>query len=343
MLTEDEQQRHLLLVSRTFALTIPLIKGQLADAIANAYLICRIADTMEDDPKLAPEQKVRWLRRFAYELEHGFADDEKLLQLQDAAAAQLKDSAVPAEYALCCELLKVLQRTRSYPVAVQRIIGHGAAVLSAGMAEHLSGLSVQSLDDVDAYCYSVAGVVGELLAKLFALYDPQCPQAKIFTLAVSFGEGLQLTNILKDRDTDAARDVSFLPAVQTGSTQEQLIAHYCALAQGHLQQATDFTCMLSGRKLYGVRLFCLLNIAMAVLTLKRIERHPLGTQQELKISRRTVKMTLLLCTLCARFNFSARLLLRLLRGNSPCTLRDAAELSHKVSKWEQPLNLLPQL
>ncbi len=339
MLSYEQQQRHLALVSRTFALTIPLIKGELADAIANAYLICRIADTMEDDPKLAPALKIKWLQRFASELEAGFADDEALLRLQDEAAAQLKDSAVPAEYALCCELLAVLQRTRSYPSAVQRIIGHGAAVLAAGMAQQLSSLQIKNLDDVDAYCYSVAGVVGELLAKLFARSDPSCPADKLFALSVSFGEGLQLTNILKDRATDAQRAVSFLPPPKDGSSQTELLAHYCALAQGHLQQAEDFTCLLSARCLYGVRFFCLLNIAMAVLTLRRIEKNPLGTQAELKISRRSVKLLLLACSLCARFNFSLRLLLRLLRRGSPRQLRDAVALAQKVSQWEQPLKL----
>jgi len=44
-------------VSRTFALTIPQLPGGLREAVTNAYLLCRIADTIEDDPGLDAETK----------------------------------------------------------------------------------------------------------------------------------------------------------------------------------------------------------------------------------------------------------------------------------------------
>ncbi|MGH7690424.1 MAG: squalene/phytoene synthase family protein, partial [Gemmatimonadaceae bacterium] len=37
-------------VSRTFALSIRVLPGQLGAAVNCAYLLCRIADTIEDDP-----------------------------------------------------------------------------------------------------------------------------------------------------------------------------------------------------------------------------------------------------------------------------------------------------
>jgi len=39
-------------VSRTFALTIPQLPDGLRETVTNAYLLCRIADTIEDDPEL---------------------------------------------------------------------------------------------------------------------------------------------------------------------------------------------------------------------------------------------------------------------------------------------------
>ena len=39
-------------VSRTFALTIPQLPAVLAPVVANAYLLCRIQDTIEDEPTL---------------------------------------------------------------------------------------------------------------------------------------------------------------------------------------------------------------------------------------------------------------------------------------------------
>ncbi|MFU8831083.1 MAG: squalene/phytoene synthase family protein, partial [Wenzhouxiangella sp.] len=46
------QDRILPGVSRTFALTIPCLPEPLKIAVTNAYLLCRIADTIEDDPTL---------------------------------------------------------------------------------------------------------------------------------------------------------------------------------------------------------------------------------------------------------------------------------------------------
>src|SRR6478735_1987268 len=54
----DEFSREILpAVSRTFALSIRLLPGGLGAAVRNAYLICRIADTVEDEPGLTAEQK----------------------------------------------------------------------------------------------------------------------------------------------------------------------------------------------------------------------------------------------------------------------------------------------
>ena len=52
-------QRLLPQVSRTFALTIPQLPGSLADVVGNAYLWCRIADTVEDEPHLDAATKPR--------------------------------------------------------------------------------------------------------------------------------------------------------------------------------------------------------------------------------------------------------------------------------------------
>ena len=44
-------------VSRTFALTIPQLPAKLYGVVANAYLLCRIVDTIEDEVSLSAAQK----------------------------------------------------------------------------------------------------------------------------------------------------------------------------------------------------------------------------------------------------------------------------------------------
>ena len=51
-------------VSRTFALTIPVLPERLAHVVANAYLLCRLADTIEDDVDLNHGEKSEFHRRF---------------------------------------------------------------------------------------------------------------------------------------------------------------------------------------------------------------------------------------------------------------------------------------
>ena len=44
-------------VSRTFALTIPLLPPSIEKVVGNTYLLCRIVDTIEDAADLKPETK----------------------------------------------------------------------------------------------------------------------------------------------------------------------------------------------------------------------------------------------------------------------------------------------
>jgi hypothetical protein len=53
----EYQERILQAVSRSFALTIPQLPTSLSNIVTNAYLLCRIADTIEDESKLSIEQK----------------------------------------------------------------------------------------------------------------------------------------------------------------------------------------------------------------------------------------------------------------------------------------------
>ena len=61
---EGYQERILPHVSRTFALTIPQLPPRLRIAVTNAYLLCRIADTIEDEPALSPVETLAFLDRF---------------------------------------------------------------------------------------------------------------------------------------------------------------------------------------------------------------------------------------------------------------------------------------
>ena len=64
-LSDDDFQSEMLEgVSRTFALTIPQLPAELCRVVSNAYLLCRIVDTIEDEPLLDGARKNYFVSSF---------------------------------------------------------------------------------------------------------------------------------------------------------------------------------------------------------------------------------------------------------------------------------------
>lgn len=310
------QQQSLQLVSRTFALTIPQLPDVLRVAVGNGYLLCRIADTIEDDPVMPWKEKAHWQQVFLQVVE-GQADPAVFAE---GFGAVLSAEMPAAEHDLVRHTADVLQITHSFSPTQQAALARCVRIMGSGMAEFQQHASRQGLADVpalDRYCYVVAGVVGEMLTSLFVEYEPRLrPQeAEMQRLAVSFGQGLQMTNILKDIWDDWGRGVSWMPAslfarygcdiasVQPGSHDpgfQQGLEVLLDMAAGHLENALRYTLMIPADQT-GMRDFCLWALAMAVLTLRRIAENPIfANGAEVKISRNSVQWVVLLSKLMHR-------------------------------------------
>ena len=324
---------HLNKVSRSFALTIPLMSNPLQEYVGLAYLICRIVDTVEDDAKASLEDKINWLSDFSFLASDEFADLNVLTVLKERALELTQQGSAPDDVALIKDIEPTINLLLTYPEEVKKTICHAAAILSHGMAAALrqqcDGEKITSLDAVDNYCYFVAGVVGEMLAELFALFDQKCDKRELLELAVSFGEGLQLTNILRDRLKDEARGMSYLPAQNAED-----VLNYVAITQGHLDDAVDFISKLSPKESRGVRLFCFANVIMAKYLLRQVARRPLDPQCNYQISRHTVKKLLILSHSAARSNTALRLISFFISLGMKRQHRSARELRDKVSLWD---------
>src|SRR6185437_13026479 len=188
---EAYQERILPAVSRTFALTIPQLEPRLRTVIANAYLLCRIADTIEDEQSLVGDVKQQFHDRFTRVV--GSTED-------------------PASFAR--DLAPLL---RGNTLAAQReSLARCIRIMCTGMPSFERRASTAGLADMremDRYCYYVAGVVGQTLTDLFCDYSPRIAEKRdeMASLDVSFGQGLQMTNILKDFWEDRERGVCWLP------------------------------------------------------------------------------------------------------------------------------------
>jgi len=292
-------------VSRTFALTIPQLPERLRLVVGNAYLLCRIADTIEDSPALTIEQKLAFSGWFADVVEGKRAGGAFGAEL----ATALTHGSLDAERDLVRNADRVIRLTHSFTAAERTALSRCVRIMTGGMEEFQEGQFTDGLRDLahlDAYCYHVAGVVGEMLCDLFCAYSPEAAKNrdKLAALAVSFGQGLQMTNILKDIWDDKARGVVWLPrsvfdahgfdlrdlgSGTNGPGFRAGLFELIAIARGHLENALAYT-LLVPKSEPGIRKFCLWAIGMAVLTLRRIYADPFFTSGgDVKISRRAVR------------------------------------------------------
>lgn len=313
-------------VSRTFALTIPVLPRKLADVVGTAYLLCRVADTIEDDPLLDHEWKAEFHQRFLAVVE-GKEDPEGFAA---ALTPLLSAQTLPAERDLVSNTPKVVRALQRFSTGEQQAVTRCLVVMCSGMPKfqrNKSLVGLRDLEELGAYCCVVAGVVGELLAELFCMHCPDLlkHRRKLRRLAVSFGLGLQMTNILKDTWEDRRRGTCWLPRVLFADRGSQLkrlerfhgtdefqagLKSLIGVTHRHLRNALEFTCMIPKREA-GIRRFCLWTLGLAIMTLKKLHRNPYFTSgEEVKVSRRTVKATVLASNLNTASNRRLRWLFK---------------------------------
>lgn len=327
-LADNELQAALLEgVSRTFALTIPQLPQALYVAVANAYLLCRIVDTIEDEVSLSAEQKKHFCSAFINVVKTGKDSESFAEQL----APLLSNQTIPAEHCLIRLTPRVIAITHSLESAQIQALADCVETMANGMPVYQAldlHAGLKTLKDMDDYCYYVAGCVGEMLAKLFCHYSPEIAkhESELLKLSVSFGQGLQMTNILKDIWDDAQRGVCWLPQdifTETGFNLAELtsetdderfrlgLSHLISIAHGHLQNALTYTQLLPSHET-GIRNFCLWALGMAVLTLKKIKDNlNFNDSNQVKITRNSVKATIVATKLTVRSNLLLTLLFNL--------------------------------
>ena len=298
-------------VSRTFALSIRVLPGALGQSVLASYLLCRIADTLEDEPVMPAEAKAALL-------------DELLACFDDPAAADAFPSRVTAitgeaahvRLTRNTDLVFVLYRRlpAGTRVAVRRWVSEMIVGMRKFVLAYPHGIRIQHLDEYREYCYYVAGTVGYLLTDLWHEHAPSIGESQYLALRErcrAFAEALQTVNILKDVATDAEQENSIyipedllrqhgsshagiLAADQLRGTRDAL-ATLVQLAWSDLEGARSYL-LLIPRRAVSIRLFCVLPLLFAYATLRDLTRTPqaLARRDVVKISRREVESLTLL-------------------------------------------------
>ncbi|MEK9630015.1 MAG: phytoene/squalene synthase family protein [Nitrospinota bacterium] len=301
-------------VSRTFALNIKVLKGELHRSILIAYLFCRTVDTVEDAAVLDPKTKIKLLLEFSRLIEDSsYRKDHIDAWINECAVVDGTESDLD----LLNNIKRVFNIFDSLKENHQKQIVPSVSKMAKGMAHFQSRFQfgeitpLEDEKDLEEYCYFVAGVVGEMLCNLFLQKLTSLPESKKTIMrenAVSFGLGLQMTNISKDVMADRDRGWSYIPKsliVSNGLTVDefhegksvqknlQILEKLLCKTNGHLHDALKFTLAIPRTEI-SIRLFCIWPLWMAMKTVAALHNNPalLSSSAPVKISRSQVKRIL---------------------------------------------------
>jgi len=214
-------------VSRTFALSIDLLEEPVASWVCTGYLLCRTADTVEDDPAMSPRDRADILDTYAAALDPDDAVDvEEFL----AAVEEVRgrdgdgdgDTDTDPDRGDDWAVLDCADRTfrvyESFDPAVRTAMREVTREMADGMAGFLrrhadaGGLRLGTVDELEEYCWYVAGTVGKLFTRLLNCYGTDVAADRDSEDARAFALLLQLVNIAKDvrRDYETENNV-YLP------------------------------------------------------------------------------------------------------------------------------------
>lgn len=247
----------------------------LDDAVMVSYLLCRIADTLEDSVRNVAEKR-RQLARFADTL--------------DSGTPEIPMDAYPKTYlGLMAKTDQVLASYRALPEHARKIIRARVREMCEGMSKW-ADRPIVTFADQNEYCYYVAGLVGLMLTDLFHSYGHISDRvlAQLTPLAVDFGLALQKVNILRDLREDVTEDRCYWPSevmARHGLTSETILkpenveASLAVMEEmvdehwRYLETALRYLTMLPMSQ-FRVRIFCAIPLFMAVATVRRCEGNP---------------------------------------------------------------------
>lgn len=298
--------------SRTFAIGIERLPGQLQDAVQIAYLLLRVSDYLEDNEEMQPEQKAELLHMWDQVLAGELELHELMAQL--TFPEEITPDALVAKHTP-----QVIAALNRLPDGLRNPIIKHVRDSTQGMARWaLRGPDVVTEDDLDDYMHEVAGRVGYLLTNLFAWYSffIWMHKDRLMPLAREFGLALQTVNVIRGLRDDYERGWIFVPesfVEEYGIAREALfdegneeiamavLDRLVEKAERHLAAARAYLKALPPWH-HAIRLFCIFPLFFAVRTLALSRANYAVFTSEAKISRDEVKQIVRDSTLWAWSN-----------------------------------------
>ncbi|RXK34886.1 farnesyl-diphosphate farnesyltransferase [Tremella mesenterica] len=279
--------------SRSFAMVIKELEGDLARTVCIFYLVLRACDTLEDDMTLPNSVKLPMLRSLYLKLhEPGWNFD--------GSGPNEADRMTLAEFDVIQKEFSMLDER--YQLVIEDIcmkMGRGMADFAALATPEKPVAEINTMADYDLYCHYVAGLVGEGLSGIFAASGKERAFiANQLTLSNSMGMILQKTNILRDVKEDVEEGRGFWPRAIWGkygfdsmkelldpTREKQALFAASEMTLDALRHATDSLDYLTLIKNQSVFNFVAIPPVMAIATLERCYMNPNVLKKNVKIRR----------------------------------------------------------
>jgi len=192
-------------VSRTFALTIAELDEPMADDICVGYLLCRIADTIEDASHIPATEQRELLECYSRVLDESEPTD---IQTFRAAVDEWIPATLDDDWRVVANAPRVLDTFDNLDAESKRAIRPPVRELVDGMAMFVErysdqgGLRLHTFEELEEYCWYAAGTVGTLVTGLLSRNVEPSVRDTLQNNARSFALLLQLVNIAKDTAVD---------------------------------------------------------------------------------------------------------------------------------------------
>jgi farnesyl-diphosphate farnesyltransferase len=282
-------------VSRSFYLSVAVLPAAVRPSIGLAYLFARAADTIADTRLIERRARIVHLEALAEELT--LAQAGRIAAIVEAAASS---QSLPAERRLLERLPAIFAAYRELAAADQARVRRLLAIIIEGMTEDLRVFpgedegklaALETRADLDRYTYLVAGCVGEFWTEVHMAHRPRLAHwngPAMQALGVRFGQGLQLTNVLRDVPRDLRTGRCYLPRADlarlglepgdlldpaAGLAARPLLRELLGTTLDHYDAAWRYTCAIP-RAETRMRLACAWPLLIGLSTLDLLARSP---------------------------------------------------------------------
>jgi len=269
-------------VSRSFALTIPMLDDELYRPVLITYLMDRLLDNIEDEINGIELERKKNLMDMMVEIFNPFLDTSISLikEIKDSSKLIEDDSL----HKLSNEVDTIQKAFKNLDINLQIISYKWLKEMNQGMKKYLS-FEVKTFKDLDEYCYYVAGTVGGFLTDtMIYLSDIDIKKQKqLKNNYINAGLFLQKINLVRDIRKDLKKRKKHFWPMEELELEPDLIlkSYYKEKAMGGLHlMIEDIKIHIAGLisyleaipfKFKGYRNFFCVNNALGLVTLELME------------------------------------------------------------------------